>query len=251
MPQMRPAQFELDYSHPLAKGLVFAGLGANAGSTRYQDSSVFGKSCSLSNMEPNTDWVNLNGRRGLYFGGTDESVIIPQSARSAWSSSAFTLMYIFRYASGSYPYVFGYRRGLSNQIRHDRDAVILYNASTQYTRVNGITYSPGVIYHEAVVVANDLMAVYHNGVSVGTFGQQATPASVDMSLANEFEIGRGYHDGSYMIGEVADFCVWNRAISATEIRQLADPSNVMLSGMLKPIGDLSHSRSPYNWEGVR
>ena len=53
----RPLQFEINSGHPLAQGLVFAGLGRFSGTNHYHDSSLYASYHRLYLMEPESDWV--------------------------------------------------------------------------------------------------------------------------------------------------------------------------------------------------
>lgn len=55
--RQRPSYPRIDFTHPLASGLVFAGLGGGASTLQYTDSSPYGNHGVLTNMEPATDWV--------------------------------------------------------------------------------------------------------------------------------------------------------------------------------------------------
>ena len=50
MPDGRPERFSMNGGHPLAQGLVFAGLGELPNSTYFHDSSLYRNSGTLTNM---------------------------------------------------------------------------------------------------------------------------------------------------------------------------------------------------------
>ena len=52
----------------------------------------------------------------------------------------------------------------------------------------------------------------------------------------------------YVNGMIADPFVYSRVLSLPEIRQLANPANYMLSGLIRPIGSESNI---YDREGIR
>ena len=76
---MRPSHFELDYSHPLARGLVFAELGNMAGSTLYYDSSVYKNHGTINNGYSVTQQI---GRSGLVLDGSTQWISLTADTTS-------------------------------------------------------------------------------------------------------------------------------------------------------------------------
>ena len=72
----RPERVQINYGHPLARGLVFAGLGELPNSTYYHDSSLYSNHGTLTNMEPASDWAWSGELRrfGTLHDGSDEYV---------------------------------------------------------------------------------------------------------------------------------------------------------------------------------
>ena len=84
--RQRPQSFELDHSHPLARGLVFAGLGRVPHSLVYRDSSLYGNHGTLTNMAvPATAtsgwaWDNFLGRWATRYDGDNDYVSLGTSS---------------------------------------------------------------------------------------------------------------------------------------------------------------------------
>ena len=80
---IRPERFRLNSQHPLAQGLVFAGLGNNAGSDKYYDSSLYGRHGNLTS----SGWSSVGGMTGILNDNGDarcyvEHPVLSQSAGS-------------------------------------------------------------------------------------------------------------------------------------------------------------------------
>lgn len=228
----RPDDFEVDEWNPLAQGLNFAGCSRYANSTLYYDSSKYGWHGTLTNMDPMTDWawVPELQRFGIDFDGSNDYVTSPMTwatgqpitvsywlNASSGSTSTFTIGGDFTQRcqahmplSGAYYWDYGY--GFGN-------------------RVTG-TYNTYDVWRHATLVstgdANVLSAVYLDG----KLDQSRNDSSAPTALTT-LQIGAWVAAGVYVNGSIADFCVWNRVLSVQEIANLADPSNVMLSGLLK------------------
>jgi hypothetical protein len=133
----RPRDFWLNGGHPLATGLVFAGLGRVTGSTHYRDSSPYNNHGTLTNMDAATDWVwsDYLQRWVLDFdpAATADYVV---ATRSPTSSGTFTISGWARHtASGNLlahwsttPIVVGF--GVTEHGRIKRDITILHFSNT-------------------------------------------------------------------------------------------------------------------------
>jgi len=109
------------------------------------------------------------------------------------------------------------------------------NSIDVWTNVYG-SFTPATWTHVATTVtgegASETATMYINGAVaatwVGTIGSYQTYFSIG---------GADKHDGEYsfeLVGKVADPIVSSSIYSLSEIQQLADPSNVMLSGLVLP-----------------
>jgi hypothetical protein len=220
----RPRAFRLNYESPLARGLVFAGLGAFAGGLSCNDSSIYRNHGTLTNMDPATDWVwsPILGRWALDFDGSNDYIPTPFSAPSfPWSVSFFasftTISSVYVVAS------FG-------------DDIVVNVSSTDFRmQLNDnsgnackltTTRSSGTLNHYAITcsgVAANATKIYLDGVRGDNAG------AVNFQLAGTLDIARQNTPAMrYLSGLVSDFTVYRDVISESAISALADPGNVLL-----------------------
>ena len=233
--QQRPNNFLLDHSHPLAKGLMFAGLGNVASGIECQDSSLYRKHGTLTTMEPETDWVwaSALNRFALDFGGTDELVVAsPQALITAhpvtlacWANiptDTGAVMVLMGAMAGSTSHGWSLHARLATA--NNPVGAATKASSTLVDTAGSITM--GEWFHCAGTfesVTN--REAWFNGVRSGSPDTTSvTPAGV-----NGFYLG-AFVSSSYLTGQLCDAMIWNRILSDYEIKSLADPSNVMLSG---------------------
>ena len=255
---MRPANFELDYSHPLARGLVFAGLGNAAGGNRYHDSSTHRNPADgASTFDPTTDWVwSQELRRWTILGNfTSEQHVIATPAPVLVEPLTMVCWCKPESASeASIPFAMGDTGGISGCFR------IAYRGDQAGDPFDATKISTGGTEGNAFSPAGKGLAWQHvagtfssttsrtcwlNGVAGSEDTTSASDAGVDNITVGALQRSSLMYG---FTGLIADAMAWNRILSATELSELADPSNVMLSGMLKEpgrIGDI------YNLEGVR
>lgn len=229
----RPDNFRLKYDHPLAHGLIFAGLGLVHGNFYYYDSSLYQRHGTLLNMEA-TDWVwdtTLNRWR-TDFGGTNECASIPFEAIpqpfsvAAWvyvdaTGTSRYAVSLNNPASGNDQYYLGYRSGLGFGFWQRTDATFYGSYGAD---ISGLHHVVGVANSPASRIA------WVDGVEQA----EETTSRVHTTIST-LDIGRlGDSTPSYSIQNTADVCVWRRRLSASEIQQLANPFNVMLSGLIVP-----------------
>lgn len=245
----RPEGFRLteDQTHPLRKGLVFAGLGGGYcnRSLRYHDSSVFGNHGTLANMEPATDWVWSNElwRFALSTDSSDgpiEHVVVPHSTSLNIASAITLSMWVNAVDYGSHP------NGLGRLFQKGPTAgafMLLLNKDYPGLGTNNFVFYDGGEFVSAsngcvslatwqnLAVANTGSSVsfYVNGVLINTASGTFT-----LSTTTESLILFSNSLGLYFKGKSSDPLIHNRALTASEIQKIADPSNVMLSGLLLP-----------------
>jgi hypothetical protein len=240
--RQRPDNFRLDYRHTLAQGLVFAGLGAHAGSARYHDSSAFGNAGTLTNMNPATDWVNgLFSKAVTYNSGTEHvNLATPPSLDitdaitiSLWlkSSDVTAIRLVMKAgAVSSEPYqqwLLGITSG----------GLLFANADisgTSRTLATGTTVVAANTWTHCAVTADASGAtIWRNGIADGT-GNTYTLPCVNHSTWPTW-IGRStLNTTNGVVGIIDTPLIYSRALSDSEIKILADPSNVMLSGLIQP-----------------
>jgi hypothetical protein len=232
----RPPEFSLNQSHSLARGLVFAGLGREYGSAFYHDSSVAKNHGTLTNMTPATDWVwdaELRRFCAKYLAASSQYV----RAVRPDLSNGFTIAHWYWNSSNPSNYgTFGVGVAESSTA-YD----MMLNFNTVYPRftffdsANSATAIQSAVayptekwqHHATTWNGSNTIAFYVNGLSVGT----SSKASLRVTANSELLIGFVRIAST---GKIADPCVWNRALSESEIQQLAGPSNVMLSGLIVP-----------------
>jgi hypothetical protein len=229
--RQRPDQFTLKNDHALARGLVFAGLGASPGSTRYHDSSVFGKHGTLTNMEPSSDWVwDDRGCSSLLCDGTTDYVSIPSNA--LYQSAIFSLSLWCRQISD-----LGASRSIVAMTQQDGVVTgwnLWYEGTTEIRftcpQYNSIANKSGITCanwnHVSATFDGSTIKIYVNGVK-GTDKTSVTYTPQNRPIT----IGLGKY---YCNCQVSDFLLYNRVLTLPEIQQLADPSNVTLSGLIQP-----------------
>jgi len=236
----RPREFALNYGHPLAQGLVFAGLGRNSGSTHYRDSSVYRNHGTLTNMEPDTDWVWISelGRWAIAPGGTNEAVIrawtsyiAPPLTLAAWfltSADGASQDIVALYDNASNDRWMSLNAGMN--AAGDPVRAISYNATAAIATVGTITtntWTHGV----AAFTSTVYRMAYKNGVA-----GSAETTSKDVTGVDEMGIGctLAATAARPLTGRIADAMVWNRILNDSEIALLADRSKTMLGGLILP-----------------
>ena len=240
----RPNTFRIDPLHPLARGLVFAGLGMGNRTAFYKDSSreSKGNDGTLTNMDPATDWLwePKLGRWALDFDGSDDYVLSPcplvlsttsPLSASWWSKAAsvnslkaflaiqtatgnaYQLITVW-YASG-YSGLFCGRFSTSNLSA--KPSVAITQTDWHHFCLTCIGGSSAlVLYVDGKLnsaVANDSVGSGNPGIYLGNA-----------------------YGGYYAALTMADVIVHSRVLSAAEVMQLADPSNVMMRGAIREPG---------------
>lgn len=225
----RPDLFQLDRNHPLAKGLVFAGLGFGPGSGAMFDASLYKNHGTLYNMTPATDWVFVPelGRWGLDFGGTTSYVLGTYKLPSTYYYTV-TAMVKMAVVTRSIPW-----GQLTNRsaLQVDSSDIILWDCG-----LNGSTGNLAWVWTRNTnahvfslrVSSQGSADLYVDGTALSA---PTGVASVVNQVGTTLYIGgRGTTNG--WNGIISDFLVHDRLLSPSEIADLADPSNVYLSGLI-------------------
>ena len=235
--RVRPPTFRVNHSHPLAEGLVFAGLGQHPGSTHYHDGSAHGNHGTLTNMDPPTDWAWLPelGRHSTAHAGAGSGDIIQLRSPIVFPTSTAWAVSFWCDNTANYDYfgACGHLYTLGN-----------------YTRIMGSATGQMIIRDDANSGA-DMAGVWVTGnhhYAVSRTAANYTSAYRDGQLVG----GPGAYPGVYTVfrlacygeatavadainGLLADPMIYNRALSDAEIARHADPSNVDLDGMIQAI----------------
>ena len=252
----RPQFFTIDPSHQLARGLVFAGLGNAPGSSRYHDSSAFGRVGTLVNMEPATGWVfdESLGRFVLDFDGSNEYVtraitITPPFSISIWFNAVSVASNVAGVtlnnpSTANDQYALGVAPLDATKWGFAARSTGTDSGAFTNSMASGGTSAAGIWVHLCgVAQTTTVRDLYVNGQFVATNSRAHTIANTTLDLGRYGDSTPNYFDCS-----VGDPLLHNRALTLPEIQQLADPSNYMLSGLIKPIGQASNI---YDLAGIR
>jgi hypothetical protein len=228
----RPDSFEIDPQHQYAQQLVFAGLGRFSGGLHYHDSSLYGNTGTLKNMDPATDWVRDLGRWALDFNGSDDYVRV--------SSNVGIIEYPFTFAAwfNLHPLA-GLGEIVSLVDASASDVYYTIKASVSAIVINARNGANGFVsattvptagqwYHVVVsFLGNTVKRLYVNGVLENTLTTSVLFSTyTDTLLVGLLRLAAATE---YFDGRLSDILVYNRALTPSEIAPLADPSNVMYS----------------------
>ena len=248
-PSQRPEHFSLNPYSSLNEGLVFAGLGGGGcvRSSNYHDSSGRGDhgeivASGAYQALPTDQWTwspqLKRNRFDTYVPGSsnifgsfvdcpyDPFVGATQCSMCAWVAKTSEL------SIGSYGGI------ASTMTEYNGPGVSFSEKSSQFTAWIQGSYT----YVGAEPTSDELLhyGFSYNGSVVNPYykGVLGTPKTVGAQTLTNAALWLGnFYSGltSYRLnGIIADVMVWNRALSTPEIQQLADPSNVMLSGLILP-----------------
>lgn len=248
----RPPDWELNPDADLAQGLVFFGGGRYHGTAYCDDASGRGNHGTLTSMDPPTAWVwdGVLNRWSLTMDGNNDHVLVSDSPSldltdtltvACWVRSPRT----WTSANNRYYEIVAKNSIFTNGYGlaiYERDAVRELDLSfwtraaalneLRYTLGSGdsVAWSGNVWHHLAGVSSPAGKTVYYDGVPVVTGAAHAAAANT-----GSLYVGDGSHSSdNNWIGDVSDALVCSRALSPAEIAALADPSNVMLSGLILP-----------------
>ncbi len=171
--------------------------------------------------------------QALAFNGSSQYVTLPNlgasvsggSPRSisAWiyPTSAAGNISVFSYGSNS----FGTELGLLYNI-HTKDIYIYSNGNDWYTADNVVPlnqWSHVVFAYDGGTTSNSTLHVYINGIAY-TLTQSGTNIAINTTNSN-YTIGNYYLGSGYFPGSLDDVRVYNRALSASEVKQLYQMGN--------------------------
>lgn len=240
-PRTRPEDFRLNADCQLAQGLMFLGAGRFAQSTRFHDSSLYGNHGTLTNMAvpatPTSGWTwdNYLGRWATHYDGTDDHAVL---LTSAIASPPFSIAAYFKATdllAARTLLSFGKTNDVFCEINLQTTGILraLSSVAAGQSYATTTTAAAAGISNHVVACfdAIDSRQIYLNGGASGTEN-----TSRDTSNLTSTYIGAKKRTAlsQYWFGQLSDMLIWARALSAAEIAALADPSNVMLSGLLLP-----------------
>ena len=238
----RPEEWEIDPFHQLARGLVFFGGGAMAGSSKYVDSSLYGNDGDLANFA-SSQWINHLGRAAFSTNGSNQCAymgtgnahlaLTGEMSLAFWHKPTNTTSYNALFwnidGSGSNGY-WGLEMGIGQDFRYR-----FWSGGYHGVSDTDITDTSTWV-HVAVVKTgssgNWTASYYVDGKSHGT-GASSTDTNGSVATAGA-AVGRlGALGVLYATASFADPAIWNRALSLPEI-QLQASGDPMLGGLILP-----------------
>lgn len=237
----RPMEFRMNYDAPLAKGLVFAGLGGRGcvGSMVYPDSSLYGNHGRLINMDAAIDWV-WSPELGRWATQHDTSSVncVDFGHVEAWefADTSFTVAIFALYRSLSSGWVRVFMQLEAESFPYPGWAIqgggqLWFEVYDVNGNTAAVSTSAPALYQWTSVVGvfqrGGQVRLYLNGLL-----KSAINASAIGSLKNSKRARLANYDPGSSTqnfdGLLADACLWSRALTPPEISALADRSNVDL-----------------------
>jgi len=249
---IRPEQFTLNTLHPLAQGLVLAGLGRFPGSTHYQDSSLYGNHGSITGaptLPGNWRFIADLNRWAYYTTRDNDSIVVPYNP-SLYDANAMAVACWLKpddtNFSGGAGYILSQWDFAANKrmwtVGLTAASPARFNAGASTDGTAGAGKSTFVNTTVPLTTGWQHLAVnirgrrYYDFYINGIFRE-----TLDLTTFVFVDQGAVFHtaliDGLANRGpkaEMADI-LWRvgSLFSPAEINQLANPSNVMLSGLIE------------------
>jgi hypothetical protein len=236
----RPPFPRINRHSPLAKGLVFAGLGGGASTLQMVDSSGYGNHGTLTNMDPPTDWVfdSTLGRWVVDYISAVNQYVGGSLVISGFYAITFSVWFKTSTSQSAYLLSFPEASAAVGSALSIGTSTVVAAVRTDASAASEVAYSTtphnGIWHNLCGQWYDNKTRIYFDG----QYRNQATVVGTTTDASyGKFSIGQfngfGYDAGRYT-GLLSDEMVWNRVLSPSEIKQLADPSNVMLSGLILP-----------------
>lgn len=177
---------------------------------------------------------------GLSFNGSDTYVKVPDNVMSGLSAITVAMDVLIDPAQATPYFIYGFGNSsggngngyLFTTGNHYRTSIASGNWSTeQTTRVStSHNLARGVWKHLAYTQTGTTAVLYEDGVEVArNTAVTITPGSIGAGLTTANYIGRSVYSGDqYFNGKIRDFRVYDRAVSGTEVDQLALPVNTQV-----------------------
>lgn len=240
----RPNIFSLNRNHPLAQGLMFAGLQQYSGSEQYIESSAYNISSKLTNCDVVSNWIydSILHRMVLKLDGINDFIditippitSIPCSIVSWFNvtstNTIYTIAAVSDYNSPGVDYhiMLELSRGTLGRVGASTWSI------SGATAVSNDSFTANTWFHGAAVfAATNNRVAYINGKPGSAETTNLTPVGIDRG---QLGCNRVSTTSLYRLfsGKMTDALFYNRVLSLSEIQQLADPTNIMLSGLLQP-----------------
>ena len=231
----RPDVSALDYSHPLAHGLVFAGLGraseAHQASTTLPDLSLAKRAATQSNESLRPSWL-FDAELGRYAFdvGENTSKVFVGKSPVLTITGVITLCAWQKLVNGRYTQSIFRRNGYYVELSPYGVASRIYSgvADTSVFRPGGQSVANGVWAHIAMTYDGETQAVYMDGMLIGS--RANIGALPDPSYPFWYGGSQGFT--TFCSGVTADPLVYGRALSPAEIAILADRTDPMIGGLI-------------------
>ena len=191
-------------------------------------------------MDPASDWVSALGRRVLtievdtvqYVGATIPIIGTADCTLAVWVKSPPSGFG----SAGRRPFYFGVSSlgvatagGLLLRWNDYADNFRCYEGYDAYESAAG-TFPDDRWALTTLIRANGRLQIYADATLV----HDAANAGVNVDNT-DVHVGNKDADNDDFSEQFADPMIWRRGLCPAEIQQLADPSNVMLSGLIEPI----------------
>lgn len=165
-------------------------------------------------------WVDGVKGKALSFDGVDDYVNVKRTADFNFGYSDFTFTVWVKCASITYHIQQILWNGFNPEIQLNSDGYIVsFFHEGGHGVMKGQKVSPNVWYFIALVRHNDVGYLYINAMLVNT----STDAHYDCSSSYDFTMGHDPGVGDeYLTGDIDEVRIYNRALSAEEIKELYD-----------------------------
>jgi hypothetical protein len=250
-----PLGEKINFSHPLAKGLVACYLFSEGNGDKVYDLSGNGNTGTFTGIAfPSTatsGWNPCKFGKGLSFDGINDYVSVPDNDSLDFATD-FTISFWFKTSVATANYVVPISKmyGVSPYPGWYIEMSNTYNYIAAYSDGNTkISYAKnlfdGIWHHCAVtkhVSGTSLRNLYIEGISVANDSQTAV-TSVNSAVMNIgiYNFGPSY----YFNGSIDEVLLYNRALSAQEVLQLYKSPFCMFGKMLPIKGAAAPSVSGY------
>jgi hypothetical protein len=244
-PSQRPERFALNTGSPLARGLLFAGLGQHAGGTLFHDESPAKMHGTLTNYTgsgntPSSRWSRNIGRASLYLSRVNNNLISVTSQPVVSRKTSWTLCAWIKPAGAS---DVGGGLGIWNERANTGNDIVKldYGVNTSSSLYLTMRDDAGTLIQSTNSISlNDgnwhFVAITRKASQIYLYTDFAAPYSVSWGGTSNFtdsiytNIGSGWYlNSDYNFdGNLADPLAWERDLSPSELYSLADPSNVDL-----------------------
>ncbi len=197
-----------------------------------------GKISNAVNLDGSNDYLSMPAGIISTLNDFSIAVWVKQDALSTWSR-------IFDFGTGTTTNMF-----LTPTSGSSIRFAITTSGSSGEERINGTAaLSSGTWKHVAVTLAGNVGILYVDGVEVGRNSNMTLKPSSLGNTGNNY-IGRSQYSDPYLDGQIDDFRIYDRAISATEVQGLfsgstTTPTPTPIASQVQPVW----SGGPYTFTG--